>query len=404
MSKDKKIDWTLLSEYKNPEIDNLYRLYKKDKYKARVIFMNNGSDKYENYRLVKYNSDNGDYQIVLFRKKNGISKTNKMYSAEKKLMSISYIKKTNQYYLINNYVRKTIKLLTLDNVQPPIFLANSTNNEFRDTIIDELSKTNSWIRFAKEHNILSNVSFGLVHSKKLYSLKKALKHTYRINNYPVTKMIHESRYKAQICQHIQHYIEWLDNIESLSMELIKSNYFHDTLKMAKTLDKKLNCSWSERRLKEEHDKWAKIITDIVYTDGNRNMLVDDLFLKFAEFSGYKLLTETKDMALEGKKNSHCVATYISKVDKGGHGIYSIGDYTLELTKRIQREIEGKSKLILNINQFSGYSNKSAPSNIRDEVKFRVDKFNEQFCDTFISSIDVGNSKHLMDLGEEDLPF
>jgi hypothetical protein len=392
MSKDKKIDWTLLLECKNPEIDNLYRLYKKDKYKARVIFMNNGSDKYENYRLVKYNSDNGDYQIVLFRKKNGISKTNKMYSAEKKLMSISYIKKTNQYYLINNYVRKTIKLLTLDSIQPHVQTMNGFS-EFRDAIIDELSKTNSWIRFAKEHNILSNVSFGLVHSKKLYSLKKALKHTYRINNYPVTRMIHESRHKAQICQHIQHYIEWLDNIESLTMELIKSNYFHDTLKMAKTLDKKLNCSWSERRLKEEHDTWAKIITDIVYTDGNRNMLVDDLFLKFAEFSEYKLLTETKDMALEGRKNNHCVATYINKVDKGECGVYSIGDYTLELTKKTKREIEGISKLILNINQFSGYSNKSAPSNIRDEVEYKIGKFNEQFCDTIKSSYWV-----------EDLPF
>jgi hypothetical protein len=398
MNKDKKIDWTLLFETGNPEIDNLCRLYKKDRYKARVIFMNNGSDKYENYRLVKFNSDDGNYQIVLFRKKTGISKTNKMYSAEKKLMSISYIKKTNQYYLINNHIRKTIRLLTLDSIQPQTY----GHNEFRGAIIRELSKTNSWIRFAQEHNILSNVSFGLVHSKKLYSLKKALKYTYRINSYPVTKMIHESRYQTQICQHIQHYIEWLDNIESLNMELIKSKYFHDALKMAKTLGKTLNCSWSERRLKEEHDKWAKTITDIVYTDGNRDMLVDDLFLKFAEFSGYRLLTETKHMALEGKKNNHCVATYITSVDNGVCGIYSIGDYTLELNKERK-----DNKIIIYLNQFNGYSNKSAPSNISDEVKLKVNKFNEQLPNQILStsqpiySVIGDNSEITID---EDLPF
>ena len=73
----------ILGEHYSSKVKKLYELYESDKFKARVYFMN---EKYEfdNSRLVLFMKDNGDFDIVNFVRKYGISKTNIIYSREKR--------------------------------------------------------------------------------------------------------------------------------------------------------------------------------------------------------------------------------------------------------------------------------------------------------------------------------
>jgi hypothetical protein len=125
------------------------------------------------------------------------------------------------------------------------------------------------------------------------------------------------------------------------------------------------------------------------------MSVNQMFIKFSEMSGFKLLTTTKEMNYEGRKNNHCVATYVSNVDSGQSGIYSIDDYTLELVNTWSNDYK---KTVLKINQFRGYSNCQAPSDLFDSVKSKVDEFNGL-------TIDYGDSVNGIDIFNlNELPF
>jgi hypothetical protein len=143
--------------------------------------------------------------------------------------------------------------------------------------------------------------------------------------------------------------------------------------MGKTLNRKVNCSWSARRLKEEHDEWSKEITDIVFTEGDRPLNINDIFIEFSDMSGFNLLTTTKEMNIEGRKQSHCVATYVNKVDSGSCAIYSIDDYTLELNSKW---IENYTKKVIFINQFRGYKNCDAPKELYNLVLDKLNEFND----------------------------
>mgnify|MGYP000895386789 FL=1 len=141
--------------------------------------------------------------------------------------------------------------------------------------------------------------------------------------------------------------------------------------MAKTLNKKVNCSWSAKRLKLEHDTWAREITDVVFIDGDRELSISEKYLDFSEKSGFKILKTSKEMAHEGRVNNHCVATYISKVENGSCAIYHIDGYTLELR---HKWVKGNLELI--IGQFRGYKNCEAPKELYDLVISELDKCNK----------------------------
>ena len=101
-----------LGRWTSPKIAKLKELYAKDPYKARIIFMNNTSD-YEDYRLMLFKEENGDFQIVRFRRRYGISKTNKMYSHEKRLHTIIY-KKDKFWLVCNDYGKSYVTHLSLE--------------------------------------------------------------------------------------------------------------------------------------------------------------------------------------------------------------------------------------------------------------------------------------------------
>lgn len=360
MSKEAK--YTELYSRKNQLVDTLFKIYQKNKFNARVYYMNENHQTFYTERVGVFDEPNGDFNIVYFKRTFGISKTNIIYNRESKVFSI--IKKGNKFYFKN---KSSIKPLTYQHV---------LNCQHFDVIKGALVSRLPWLRYITENSIIESVSFNTIYSKKIFSLEKALKYEYKLPA-PSAKLLHNIKlsntysYQAKF---IRYYVEYLDNVENLHNTLPTYDFsiFYDTIKMAKILNRKINCSWSVRRLKEEHDNWSKEITDIVFTEGDRNLNLSDIYIKFAEFSGFKLLQTTKEMNIEGRKQSHCVATYVSKVDSGSCGIYSIKDYTLEL---VREWVNNYTQQVLVISQFRGYKNCEAPEELVNIVKDKLSSFN-----------------------------
>lgn len=348
-----------LYNYQTPGVDTLFKIYAKSKFNARVFFMNENSSVFNKVRLCVFDEPNGDFNIVYFKRNYGISKTNIIYNRESRVFSI--IKKGNKFYF---KTKMGIKPLTHNHLR---------SCEHYNLIIGELVSRLPWFRYMTEHDVIQSVSFNTIYSKKLFSLDKALKHQYKLPS-PSAKLLYSMKNQSYQANYLKYYIEYLANVENLHNTLPTYDFsiFYDTVKMAKTLNRKVNCSWSARRLKEEHDEWSKEITDIVFTEGDRLMNIKDIFIDFADASGFKLLRTTKEMNIEGRKNDHCVATYVTRVDNGNCGIYSIDGHTLELSTKW---VNNHTTLALAIVQFRGYKNCNAPENLYNLVKDELCKFN-----------------------------
>jgi len=355
-------EYKVLFEEKSSAVERLFEVYRNNPYNARVIYMNNAKDMYSYMKVVLFTEGN-TFNIVLFKKSFGISKTNRIYNSERRMANISY--KNGKFYLIFN---RGVKPLTLFNLR-------STFGQWCQYVIDYLQEKFTWLRYVVEKNILTSIAFNTIVSKKLYSYKKAILHTYNVP-YPVGSAIHEvneKTYNHDVQMFINHFkknLEYLENITSFDAELIKTNtmLFTDTVKMARVLNRKVNCKWKLKRLKEMHDLWSEEITDITYMDADRKMVIHPIYLKFSEFANFTILTTTKEMCLEGRKNKHCVATYVNRVESHTCGIYHIDGYTLEVRK------DWDSKGLV-YSQFRGYNNCDAPVGLDEMVKKYIKEFN-----------------------------
>lgn len=363
--KKENFSFEVLEEEKCLAVDRLFEVYRKNPFNARVIYMNGTKDQYEYKKVVVFKEDDS-FNIVLFRKRHGISKTNRIYSSEARLSNISY--KNGKFYLI---VNKVVRPLTSRNLRDAF-------GNFTHVVCEYLIKDFSWLRFVREKDILTNVAFNTIISKKLYSYKKAITHQYNVP-YPVGVILHDittNSYDHQIQMFIHHFkknLEYLENVTSLDGELLKNNkvLFVDTVNMARVLNKKVNCKWKLKRLKEMHDLWTEEITDITFMEADRVMNIHPIFYKFSEFANFTLLKTTKEMCIEGKKNNHCVAIYVNRVESNTCGIYHVDGYTLEV-----RHNYGDRGI--SYGQFRGYKNADAPAGLDEMVKKYIKEFNVRF--------------------------
>jgi len=382
----KDLVYTVIGSEQNNSIDALFEIYRNNPYNARVIFMNNNKNNYVSHRLVVF-EENKTFNIVLFRKTFGISKTNRIYNRESRIANISY--KNNKFYIIAN---GSVKPLTHRNILTYF-------HNFNKEVVKYLSSKFTWLNYMMEKNILLDVAFNTIISKKLYSYKKAIIHLYDIP-YPIGKKLHElgtDSYNSNIMLFTRLFkknLEYMDNITSLDVDFIKKNFslFSDTLRMAKILNYKVNCKWKLNRLKEMHDKWSEKITDITFIDSDREMRIHPIFISFESFSGFNLLKTTKEMCLEGKKNNHCVATYVNKVESNYCGIYHVDGYTLEVTFDYYNNK-------LSCNQFRGYRNCDAPIGLSTMVKKYIDEYNEKFYSKVMAKVETKEYEQV-----NELPF
>ena len=405
--------------YDNPssKVEHLFKLYKKDKYTSRVVYMNDPIG-YENFRLVLFREENGNFQFVLFRKKFGISISNKIYNSEKRLLTISY--KEGKFWLIDNSGKhKSVRPLTINFINhffPNTQIGLSESKE-AEIILNILEERFTWLRFVREHKVMTNIAFNTIIKNKLFNLKKALQFQYKVPK-PIATIIHDST-DRWVKDYFKYYLPYLKNVESLKPEWVKPGnssrlgMLIDTVKMAKILDKKVNCSWSSKRLKMEHDNFTKIINDIVFTGSDRKMKTMPIFSDFEKYSNFEMIKTTKEMAFEGKKQNHCVATYVNKVETGYCGIYRVNGYTLELNLKFTSKTS-KSPL-LTIGQLRGYSNNMADEESLNMVKGKVKDFNLNLLSEMgidnSSKFSLTGSNRIIDMDElvsddfcDELPF
>jgi hypothetical protein len=263
-----------------------------------------------------------------------------------------------------------------------------------------------------EHPMSLGVNLNVIKEKKLFSYKDITRHIMKVPNNIAEMVIKSSLFKRDSGNGpIKSWISLLkvlDNIQSLNKELLDDDLFLDTCNMARTLGRKVNCKWTAKRLKAEHDSWAREIGNIVLDcEDTYDLAIRPEFLAFANFSGFRLLRTNKDMLIEGMIQNHCVGTYIDKVNRGDCAIYSVEGYTLQVGIEKKRELlrgffdgnengdrieldglddveqylpdrvpESKHhefKVFKNI-QFRGKHNVSAPPELVEKVQMEFDKF------------------------------
>lgn len=356
-----KTDYELLYSEENLDLEQLIKIYKDNPYHARIVYMNN-STHYKFKRLVLFKGDDG-VSICLFEKKYGISITNRIYSHEKCLGRLNF--KGGKFTMSRYGKAYTATLNSIHSI------FRCVGDDIKEVFDDTIIKQHPWMQYLLEDNfLLTRVSLNTILTKKIFSKSKALKLEYGLP-LPIAKAIHTSTSKRVVNTgpYYKHYLKYMDNVETLQRNRLYDNdYFYDTIKMGKILNRKVNCSWSPKRLKSVHDDWAEEITILVSTLNNRNMRISQHFIDFSYYSGYEILRTTKEMAEEGLKQKHCVGTYISKVENGNSGIYHIDGYTLELCKNRQKQP-------LYIGQFRGFENEQAPEDLVNKVQMVLDEYN-----------------------------
>jgi hypothetical protein len=378
-----KPNWTLLEEYKSPKIDALFKVYDEDKAKAKIYFhLNRGS--FVTTRKVLFEYPNGDFKFVRINKTYGISSTNKMYSHEKTLDSIMY--RNGKFYSYDNQGKKAfIQSLSYHGI-----FAFTNRYGHHETITNYFTKRFGWVRYISEDSATWTIIFDTVVKKKLFNKKAMYRYIYGCP-YPIASFVHE--YAANARNPIKYLKVWkemrktLYNIENLKSELFTHQIFQDTCRMAQMVGEKVNCSWGIKRLTSEHDKWSKIVTQVLLeNEPLMDLSIHPIFEEFAAHSGYHLLTTNHELIAEGSQMNHCVGTYSSVVNNGYSGIYRAHDHTLELKRNGDK---------LSISQYMGYSNVSAAASLREKV--------ESALKTFKASEEYSGFYYKVN-DEDDLPF
>lgn len=404
-----QIKYTTIREGTNSTIDELFRLYKVSPYNARVKFFNTKAQIHAD-RVCIFEKGEKDFEICIFRNKFGISTTNRIYSSQRKIYSISY--KTGKFWYIDK-VKNRIGPLTYgkfcefiglaEGIQVWASMDDSNDRLSKSKIFQFMRNKFPWILTLAENKVSLGVNFNVVESKGLTTPKAIHRHVLNVPS-NIAQLVLDSGFIHKIRNESKRpmgawkeMVRYLDGIEHLSMEMLKSHYFEDSLKMAKTLGRKVNCRWGEKRLKEEHDNWAREIGNIVLDcELEYDLNIRKLYEVFAEFSGYKLLKTNKEMILEGMIQNHCVGTYIDKVQTGTCAIYHVDGYTLQVGLE-SKQIREPSEVMKGINggtvtipktrnvevnqlkriQFKGKHNSEPPQELIDRVDAEMKRFSDE---------------------------
>lgn len=381
MSEEKKTEWELLAESPRTEVNRLIEFYKKDKAKAKVIY-HQDKKKYTYNRVIIFKKGKKNFEIVNFLVTYGISVNAIMYHRQKMTASIIY--KDNKFWSTGDFRgQKKFTQLCYQGLHNFIHCLNITGDE-RNMILKSLEDKFTWLRWVRENQNIYHVCFNTILRYDLRNYNDVIRHKYGVP-INIARIIqtgngqHDEIGMHKIWKEMK---KVLLGVQNLTPELFKNEYFIDTCKMAGALGRKVNCSWGLKRLKEEHDNWSKEITRTILEYAVLQKLnVGKIYMAFAMYSGYHIFRTNKEMIVEGKKQRHCVATYIDRVDSGSCGIYHVNGYTLELRRSSQylRNDMGimtnTNKQILQIIQFKGLDNKNAPTELTAEVQVKLDEFN-----------------------------
>jgi hypothetical protein len=379
----------LLYEDTPDNITQLNKIYKEDRYHARVYYLNSSGDpsldgNFTQESLYRFEDKDGNMDLVLFQRKYGITKNNKRYISKKVQFRIRI--RASGVWVTSNYKIRAYMLHDAFGLR--------CNHKIQKKIEEIMFKKLAWFRYIKEEFPHMDKSLNYFINKGLYTKKDIIKDQYGFD-WPLSKVLYDmdkennTFYGYADYRKLQFYKDWIINENKFDKELITKNWgiFYDSLKVAKVIDKKINMRWGEARLKQEHIDMSMEMVNIIYRYDESELNNKKCYVEFAEYSGYKLMGTMKELAMEGITKRHCVASYKMDVNRQYCSIYGIGDYTLEL---------GECNEGLYIKQFRGYENKLAPDVLRDAVNDKLGKFND---DVYLVEDSNIKEEH-----QESLPF
>ena len=383
--KKAKPDWELIHSEHNTKVDRLLEIYKESPYHAGIIFR---SDKqgYTLKRIVAFTFANGDMNIITFQHSHGISVTNKKYKSEKVLSNIIYKVGTNKWYFKYGSLIRHLTITDLINTSNCVGCYNFKGSELYKFLVVKIG----WLRnLVEENSLVTSLTVNLIITHKLYNKKAVYRYLFGVP-YSIAEIFMSNNINYNYGNYhkmIKELKKCLINIENLKEELFKDVYFMDTCKMAGILGKKVNCSWSSNRLKLEHNKYSKEVTQVlnVYEE-IRVLKVKNIFKEFAKYSNFRILGTNHELIEDGMKMNHCVGSYSSSVDQGYCGIYKVEEYTLELQNR-------NNKLVMV--QLRGYHNELAPEELCSIVDDYLDSFNLEILPKLVSEVELISSDDLL---------
>lgn len=160
-----------------------------------------------------------------------------------------------------------------------------------------------------------------------------------------------------------HALEYMATAEYMSFDT------QDLIKQAQRLNRKIDFKWSRSRMTEVHSDWTKEIMDIEqeYVESIDYEYINEL----PSNGSLELVTNSKDLYIEGRLMSHCVYTnYASQVNDKSYFVFKFTDRDVRATVGITRYYDHNNFII---NQMHGKHNKSIDQCHQDYVKEWLDK-------------------------------
>jgi hypothetical protein len=357
----------MILKEKKHNLDKFNEIYEKDRFLARVYAME--KTPYVEYTILN-ETDKNVFQIFWTTHKYNVSTSLRRYVrtvTQKKV----FVNKNKFYFQQQTKGLTQLRLEHLSDDVLPLFIERF-----------------SWISFLKEENI-SEITFNSIVRHKLYSKEKVLKHLFKAPANVVSAIRSNVDYWRW-----KRILPSCHNVENVNVELFNDLYYlEDACSMAFKLNEKINLAWSLRRLKEEHDRWSKTFTKYVIELDNEPLNNRQIFIDFNDFIGGGLLTQSAELAGEGFRQHHCVASYKYRVNNGECSIFHINGFTAEV------RFIGFNKISLN--QFKGYRNCNAPDDMRNELIEKIKTFNELVKDRKYKQHQKNEE---LEMEEIELPF
>lgn len=354
ISEDTKVTYKVLREGSSSTVNQLFELYKLDRYKARVKYMSNPRG-YSYTRLVIFEYGDKEFEITEFENTFGVSKTNRIYSSQKKVCSIIF-KKGKFYYINKRNKNNMVRPLTFHLLNGFIYASeNCYDRKIENSeIFNFLISKAPWIKTVFETEAAYALSFNTILTNKLTSQKDLLRHVFKVpmnviqvidksvqaiyvgqDDRPMIRQTNRPRSSLEILKQWKEVSKVLDGVQNLTEEFYHHPSFYDTCTMAYKLGKKVNCRWGIKKLVQMHDEWSKDLRNILLDCEIEYMLKVRLpYYGLASYSGWKLLFTNKELLVEGVRQNHCVGGYIDRVERGECAIFHVDGYTLQV--RIDR--------------------------------------------------------------------
>lgn len=353
-------------------LDQYYKI--EDMMTARVFCSQN---KVQRHERVLFEKSPTHWNVMERVTSFGISDTLKRYSKNRVVKN--FICKNNKFYLIER--AKGVKQCGVHHL----------SKEHKE----QLYKHHPFLKFLEDESIW--LSLNIVFSKKLFTFKKALAHYYGCQYTDNLKMVHESDnnpFKVSIKER-KKYQKIFINLHKANVALFdggNGDFLRDSANMAQILCRKIDLSWSFKRLEAEHDEMSAIITNMAILADYKEYEIRTVFKELGEMIG-GLIADSKTLAMEGLLKHHCVATYGNKIERGVCAIYKYKGYTLQVSEDNYNSVEGiigmerdadqfgcsvPIKEIFNplqVIQFRGCKNQDPPEALMQEIIDKVNNFN-----------------------------